>query len=683
MTAELRAALAAADEAYLIGMSNKGIYKRAVKDLEDADVTVTETEDGVSVALGGEVCTVCDPLWESRCTCPSRSVCRHLVGAIVWLRDHAGDDAADDEDAAPDEDDDAPRVTDVDDADADADGDAAPALPEALYTALSAVTEAQLRRALGTQARGYVEALDDIVLTEGTVLGATLPDGTAVRLLAPLEASTCACHKKELCPHKAAAILAWQVRQGMCDKAAFVQQAEALPDEEAAAVRAEAARDLGILADVLQWGLVRCPERLTEHLEAAAVQCHGLRMADAESALRGIRMAVEASRERRAVADTEALLHRICRTARSLVRLQEKETIGESDIGAFRDRYEPHRGSLTLLPMAKRPVFEGAYQGMVYYFLDVTEGETPRFLQYADLRPVFYETSRPRRANLTPLWNSGLPMRALMTYKLVLENAKIAGDKLSSSQETALAVRSALRLDCDEVRSLVWQSFRAVAADLVERDDPRETAQLYLICPQRCLGSGFDRHTQRLTVRLEDGAGTTAAVQVKYRAETKSLVENLERIAAKMTQTPDTTYVWLCRAALTADGLALTPIEVYDSIHIDRAAPAPTDGLLRQRENAYVPQLLALLDEVGDAMTALLQAGSRTAGTSGLEALAARAGQAGMQGLADLLHALTDAVAASRHSVRPDPLAVLRALLPLARYVTIAKRRLYARCAAG
>ena len=181
MTAELRAALAAADEAYLIGMSNKGIYKRAVKDLEDADVTVTETEDGVSVALGGEVCTVCDPLWESRCTCPSRSVCRHLVGAIVWLRDHAGDDAADDEDG-----DDAPRVTDVDDTDAD--DDAATALPEALYTALSSVTEAQLRRALGTQARGYVEALGDIVLTEGTVLGATLPDGTAVRLLAPLEA---------------------------------------------------------------------------------------------------------------------------------------------------------------------------------------------------------------------------------------------------------------------------------------------------------------------------------------------------------------------------------------------------------------------------------------------------------------------------------------------------------------
>ena len=41
-----------------------------------------------------------------------------------------------------------------------------------------------------------------------------------------------------------------------------------------------------LLADALRWGLVRMPESMAEHLEAAAVRCHALGMADAEKAMR-------------------------------------------------------------------------------------------------------------------------------------------------------------------------------------------------------------------------------------------------------------------------------------------------------------------------------------------------------------------------------------------------------------
>ena len=49
----LRQALTEADEAYLIGMSNKGTYKRALKDLEGAEVSVNYTDDYAEVHFGG------------------------------------------------------------------------------------------------------------------------------------------------------------------------------------------------------------------------------------------------------------------------------------------------------------------------------------------------------------------------------------------------------------------------------------------------------------------------------------------------------------------------------------------------------------------------------------------------------------------------------------------------------
>ena len=87
---ELRKLLACTDDDYLIGISNKGIVKRAYKDLEGATPVVTWEEESASVTLGEETCRICVPLGESSCSCPSRSICRHVVSAILWLKAQGG-----------------------------------------------------------------------------------------------------------------------------------------------------------------------------------------------------------------------------------------------------------------------------------------------------------------------------------------------------------------------------------------------------------------------------------------------------------------------------------------------------------------------------------------------------------------------------------------------------------------
>ena len=58
---QLRAALASADDAYLIGLSNKGTVNRAKKDLEKSAPAGEAGTDFVTVTLGTEQCVIRSP----------------------------------------------------------------------------------------------------------------------------------------------------------------------------------------------------------------------------------------------------------------------------------------------------------------------------------------------------------------------------------------------------------------------------------------------------------------------------------------------------------------------------------------------------------------------------------------------------------------------------------------------
>ncbi len=83
---KLRQLIAAADENALIGLANKGTYKRACKDAEGLTAEFEEGDDCITLNLGGETVTLKAPLENSTCSCPSRAVCRHIIGALVLMK---------------------------------------------------------------------------------------------------------------------------------------------------------------------------------------------------------------------------------------------------------------------------------------------------------------------------------------------------------------------------------------------------------------------------------------------------------------------------------------------------------------------------------------------------------------------------------------------------------------------
>ena len=89
---ELKRLLLQTDEEYLIGLSNKGTVKRAYKDLEQETPSVTWDGEEAEAAWKEAVCRIRAPFGDSTCSCPSRSVCRHLIAAILYLKRAAEDE---------------------------------------------------------------------------------------------------------------------------------------------------------------------------------------------------------------------------------------------------------------------------------------------------------------------------------------------------------------------------------------------------------------------------------------------------------------------------------------------------------------------------------------------------------------------------------------------------------------
>ena len=79
--------LAEIDDEYLIGLTNKGIVKRAYKDKETAVVKILKSEEEAALQVDGETVILCFPLGDSRCSCPSRSICKHIILGILYLKE--------------------------------------------------------------------------------------------------------------------------------------------------------------------------------------------------------------------------------------------------------------------------------------------------------------------------------------------------------------------------------------------------------------------------------------------------------------------------------------------------------------------------------------------------------------------------------------------------------------------
>ena len=689
--------LADIDDDYLIGLSNKGIVKRAYKDKGEVAAAVQDMGEDASVKVGEETVTVRYPLAESKCTCPSRSMCRHVVQAILVLREkcmaeeaegngstgeaspagpqeqQAGQNGQSCECAQPEQNGQtdervqagqnsqacecaqpeqngqtdehvqagqnsqacecvqsgqnsqtagsmppagqsgqdgsaqsghsrepvqgelsgqgertgqerelshgheggsgaSPQIGRTEkhiSPESSASDKAGAAEKTPVWKEISAYPFEKLKKALGVrQFQTFVNQVAAGIRPEirsSSVITVQLPrrDHT-VKLLSPLEYSTCSCHKKELCVHKASAILWCQLEAGTMTKQTLLGEIVETQEYDMAHVKEAAGQMKAFLEELFATGLSRTSPDVLDYLERLAIISHNEGLARFEGYFRALSDSYDRYFARKAAFKTEDLMEQMARLYRRVeMLLQAQDAGGVARLaGEFRADYIPV-GNLDLIGIAMEH-FESqtGYEGETIYFL---EENTKKWYTYTNARPVFYD-SRKRRGytekGQAP-WGLNLTFENLLKVRIHLTGAKCdERNRLSSSQETRGEVTGEQGLSLSDIKDWYYRDFdnlfsgqigKQQKAWLMEQDDAgnaggQENAgdegngsdgvsgkgvELVFVQPASCAKAEFSQTGQQLTLPLYDKAGREVLVEVVYSKQESGTIRYLERISER------------------------------------------------------------------------------------------------------------------------------------------------------
>ncbi len=496
------------DDDYLTGISNKGIVKRAYKDLETipcmaAGQNLQEAaakqlqdmafaaQEVLELTVGEETVQIRLPLGESTCSCPSRSICRHVVQGILAMKAaFAASEAVENKTA--------PTANETVEAEKEAatsetmQGSTAATSETVEYKpaavnetvegrtgttneTIEGSTEASTNEAVEnktavTMIEKVTQQIADYPLVKlckslGTrriqeVIGAAktgrkpqityssvvtvqpIAKSMTVKLLFPLEHATCTCHKKEFCVHKAEAVLWCKLESGQLGIQDLEQTEGTAADYDMEQVHEAASQMRTVLEELFDTGLSRTADDVTERMERLAVISHNAKLANFESDWRRLQDSYQKYMKRVATLGIPNLMRQITRLYRNVERLAQAQNALEVSAlaGVFRSEYTPAL-DLDLVGIAlEHFVSKSGYEGDTVYFLEET---TKRWYTYTQARPVFYEKEQSlyyyggqRYTQETP-WGLPVPFRELAVCQFHLEHAKSdSRGRLSSSKET-------------------------------------------------------------------------------------------------------------------------------------------------------------------------------------------------------------------------------------------------------
>lgn len=491
----IRAALAAADDDYLIGLSNKGIVNRAKKDLEVLTPTAESAGEMVVATIGSETVMVFAPLGRSVCSCPSTSMCRHRIAAFLWLREKSGETQ--------------PKIPDF------------ASLKE--YPPEKLIKQLGQKRVAGILFRHRSGSGPH--MEESTIVRVELSwHPEVVRLLEPIGDSTCSCRSNSFCNHRAEALLYWQLKKGIVKPEALEPQEDVTgPDPER--TRGVCNAVCQMLSEQLATGLSRMPDEILDTVERMAALSHTAQLPDLERALRNLHGEYAAYFGRSATFRETVLLQRLSYAWRLADAMEHSE--GErlrKLAGSFRDEYTRVKDLKLYLLGLREYVGRSGYGGTIYYFFGRETGE---WYTFRDLRPNYYETKR-RHSDAAP-WNMPCTLRRAWGSAIDLKAPKVnESGNLSASTDSEATLLGTAKPWLVVRNEFVIDDFDA----LVERSAPnlREIDRLVVIRPSRILKRRFDAVEQRFSMGLYDDRGREIRLEVRYSQQEEDVIRMLEKL---------------------------------------------------------------------------------------------------------------------------------------------------------
>jgi hypothetical protein len=522
--ADVAAVLGRYDDEAWIALANRGLLRRARKDLETLEVRITaETHDGVAVAVGDRTVRIgiAGPS-AADCSCPSAVICQHVITAGLWLAS-----------AAPEP----------------ADRPAAVPAADRLHDDLMAIDAAALTFYAGLPGYRWAHQMIGDQATPPNVardsyLAVTFerPALTVRYLGGGLDGLVLDQPVSDVARFRVAAVLAWQRAHGLVLPPPPAPRAQASRESEQSISRSESRTRLRVtvselLRDTVAIGVSHLSPAIQERLTTAATWAQGVEYHRLALLLRRLADQVDLLLARSALGDDLVLLDEIA-VAHALVAALDAATSAGAEpaalVGRARTAYDPVR-SLDLIGLGGRPWRTGSgYHGLTCVFWSP---QRQQFLTWTDTRPQALPGFEPRARWRQPAPWAGLTTPAASTgCRLTLTHAHVSPDSRISAVESTTAAVAAL--GSDELISLlpVRTSWRELAPARVHGlSDPVDpTSHWTVLRPAQALPARWDNVSQTLRYPLLDEDGEALTLHISWSRLHAHAIGRLEILGAEL-----------------------------------------------------------------------------------------------------------------------------------------------------
>ena len=514
-------------EELLISLSNKGTVNRAKKDLEklrDSIALKVSPSGEVTAALGEDaLVTLADTPGACKCTCPSTGTCRHIVTAILYgteyLAARQGQAEAKGRESEP------ASVTAKD------------------LIQLNQLTEEQVRKLVGKKDYGTlvpaIRRKNEAEFSYEQMLKVTIPS-QGVTVYFPRENSlagaVCSCKSREMCRHKAYAILSYLMTQrGM--KLGLEEDVPDLSGEQRELLDQVQAQ----LAGFMDKGMASLASDSVKQLERLYIRAYGMKLYALAEELKLLASYFHEYFSKNVRFSNVRTLHLICKCCNRADALRHA---GEEERGFLAGRLKEESlrlNSLTLYGLgaaARLTKRQDLLVSEYFYCPDLEE-----FLVLSTLRPLegqenqglgvrsSIERTKEYLYTAGLFWAEEYSLKELSGYKLEIKDAVVSAGRLSGAKGSSAKKQGVLTMEELEeaaVASLadLLQSVRSEGYQYFSRYEA--AAGLYLVAVGQMGEPVYDMVGQRLLLPLRDGQGQEMTLEIRYSEASQKAIKRME-----------------------------------------------------------------------------------------------------------------------------------------------------------
>lgn len=531
------------DKEYLIGISNKGITNRAEKDLAKVSNLEYETKDeGIEFKIDDITCFISEDIQKYQCSCPSRNICKHVIMCYLYLIENQKEifklENSEDECEEKKEE----------------------------FLKLKEFKIENIKKKIGEKSlENIVKRIEygiNFTIKEGSIIEVNFNDeNILVKLLDDIENSICSCKSKELCTHKAEALILYKLEKGSLsfEELKDFTASEMLFNRDE--MKKAAVKLRNAIEDIFITGLSRTPITVLDKLSSIAVICHNYELPNFEKSIRDIREEFLLYFNKNASFTAKNLLNKLTNVYTSTIALENIEDLNKlsSLVGEFKSSYyeippvELHGFG------AEKWKSKSGYEGITYYFL---ENKRNQIYTYTHALPTYYDNVKIRRNfNEAAPWELNCSVQELSKIIFKLVHGKInSGNRISSSSESKGTIIDKSHFTKLNAENFTYDNWQQLLEKIFLNDNGKnENYNLVFLNINEFGESSFDNVTQEFSLPIYDKENNLCKILVKFSSESKNLIRTLERLVKYKK-----THLFMGRVYIDKEKLMFYPISYYD-----------------------------------------------------------------------------------------------------------------------